>query len=118
MPHFVQLSILGGERCEEQEKKVCMTIPQQECMEKKLPKCKLVPRKECKMVPEEKVMISHNLTEFVKTSSSSLEVLVDSDMNLFPVSWSLRGQGSGGGLLTKIIILHIISADILRDQVR
>ena len=55
-----------------------------------------------KMVPEEKVMISHNLTEFVKTSCSSLEVLVDSDMNLFPVTWSLRGQGRGGGLLTKI----------------
>jgi hypothetical protein len=55
-----------------------------------------------KMVPGEKMMISHNLTEFAKTNCSSLEVLMDSDMNLFPVTWSLRGQGCGGGLLTKI----------------
>ena len=46
--------LVGVERCEEQEKRVCMTIPQQECKEKKVPKCKLVPREECKMVPEEK----------------------------------------------------------------
>ena len=31
-----------------------MTIPQQQCKEKKVPKCKLVTREECKMVPEEK----------------------------------------------------------------
>ena len=46
--------LVGDERCEEQEKRVCMTIPQQECKEKKVPKCTLVPREECKMVPEEK----------------------------------------------------------------
>ena len=46
--------LVGGERCEEQEKRVCMTIPQQECKEKKVSKCKIVPREECKMVPEEK----------------------------------------------------------------
>ena len=31
-----------------------MTIPQQECKEKKVPKCELVFREECKMVPNEK----------------------------------------------------------------
>ena len=31
-----------------------MTIPQQECKEKKVLRCELVPREECRMVPEEK----------------------------------------------------------------
>jgi len=31
-----------------------MTIPQQECTEKKVPKCRLVARENCKMVPEER----------------------------------------------------------------
>ena len=31
-----------------------MTIPQQECIEKKVPECNFVPREECKMVPKEK----------------------------------------------------------------
>ena len=30
-----------------------MTIPQQECKEKKVPKCQIVSREECKMVPKE-----------------------------------------------------------------
>ena len=44
----------GVEKCEDQDKKVCMTIPHQECQERKEPKCEKVQQEECKMVPKER----------------------------------------------------------------
>ena len=55
-----------------------------------------------KIVPEEMVVVNHKLTEFVKTSSSSLPVMVDEKSHLFPVSWSLRGQNRSLGFLALV----------------
>ena len=43
-----------------------MTIPQQECIEKKVPEGKFVPREECKMVPKEKC--TQVLTDYARPS--------------------------------------------------
>ena len=59
IPHLYKYS--GVEKCAEKEKRVCMTIPQQECKEKKIPKCRLVAQEECKLVPHEKC-VEENVT--------------------------------------------------------
>ena len=53
-----------------------MTIPQQECKEKKVPKCKLVAREECKMVPEEKCT-EENVEEKIEPGQCRVNTRLD-----------------------------------------
>ena len=36
------------------DKRVCMTIPQQECRESRVPSCQNVTREQCRLVPRER----------------------------------------------------------------
>ena len=70
-----------------------------------------------KMVPEEKVLLSHNLTELPSPSCTRLEVLLDSARNFYPLSWSQRGQ-SGGSLIPRHLTYqgHLASARKIKEK--
>ena len=53
----VRLFISGVEECEMADKRVCMTIPQQECTETQAPVCSDVSREQCRMVPRERCAV-------------------------------------------------------------